>query len=481
MSTGHPSAAATVLAAIYARFSKGHGRSNDEQEAIGRADCAEFGWGVYDVYSDAARSASRFATRERKDWARLLADLGARRFGILWLWESSRGDRDVSWFELLATCRFQDVKIYINTHHRLYDMSVPRDWRTLADEGVDSAYESEKTAERINRNVAANAALGRPHGKTPYGYERIYDERTKQLIEQRAHPGRAPVVAGIIRRIAQGEPVLAIARDLEARGITGPAGGGWSRAMVRNIASNPAYIGVRVWKGERIPGIWEPLIDEGLFWRAQQVLTDPSRAGVRPTRARHLLSWVGTCAECGAPLEAAPRGPRRNLYGCSAKGCVFIREDWADDHVTAAVIAILSDERLYKAGLAADDSAVLAARAEADELQARLDAMALQAARGEIPPRALAIAEAELRPKIKTAGERAAAAAVPLELRDLAGHRAEIPVLWAAMPLARKKQLLRILIDGGRLTVKVRKPLPGRVRGQFDPARVITKPDAPPG
>jgi site-specific DNA recombinase len=466
-----------TLAAIYSRFSKGYGNSIEEQEAEGRADCGSLGWGIYGVYSDAARSASRFATRERKDWARLLADLGARRFGILWLWEASRGDRDApEWFQLLALCRIQAVRIHIRTHRRTYDMSVPRDWRTLADEGVDSAYESEKTAERIKRNVAANAAAGRPHGRTPYGYERIYDQRTKQLVEQRPHTGRAPNVVEIFTRIAKLEPVLAIGRDLMARGIPGPDGGGWSRVMIRNIASNPAYIGRRVWKGEVIPGIWEPLVDEALFWRVQNVLNDPSRAHVRPTRARHLLSYVGTCDECGGPLTAVPRSSRPDLYSCDQKGCVAIREDWLDEHVSAVVIGILSREDVYQASIAGEDKAVLEARAEADELQARLDEMAGLVATNELTPRALAIAEAKARPRIRAAQERAAAAAVPLELRDLAGHQAEMPDLWDLMPLARKKQLLRVLIDGGILTVKVRKPQPGGVRGKFDPARVITKP-----
>lgn len=475
MDTGSPAAS---TAAIYTRLSKGYGRSIEEQEAEDRAECERLGWDIAEVYSDASRSASRFATRERKDWTRLLADLDAGRFGVLMLWEPSRGDRDApSWFQLLATCRKRDVKIHITSHHQTYDMDSPRDWRTLAEDGVDSTYESEKIRVRIKRSVSANASAGRPHGRTPYGYERIYDQHTKQLVKQKPHPEHAPVVAEIFQRVAEGEPVLAIARDLTARGIPGPGGGQWSRVMLRNIASNPAYIGRRKWKGQEMPGIWEPLVEEPVYHRARMILADPTRAHVRPTRARHLLSYIGTCDECGAPLSAAPRGPRRNLYGCSGKGCVFIREDWLDAHVSAVVVAILSDEEFYRAGIAADDKAVLEARAEADELQGRLDEMAGLAAIGQIAPRQMAIAESKLRPKINAAHERAAAAAVPLEIRDLAGHRAEMPVFWDLLPLARKKQLLRILIGGGILTVKVRKPQPGGVRGKFNPARVITKPE----
>jgi DNA invertase Pin-like site-specific DNA recombinase len=466
-----------LSAAIYTRLSKGFGRSIEEQEAEDRAECGRLGWGIADVYSDASRSASRFATKGREDWARLLADLDSGRFGVLMLWEPSRGDRDAeSWLGLLNLCRRRGVKIHITSHGHTYDMTRRRDWRALADEGIDSADESEKISERIRRDVRANAALGRPHGKTPYGYERIYDSRTKQLAEQRPDPRTAPVVAEIYWRVGSGEPVLAIARDLNARGEPAPGGKQWSRVMIRNIATSPVYAGRRVWKGEQIPGIWQPLVDEAAWHRAKRVLTDPSRARVRPTRARHLLSYIGQCGECGAPLAAAPRGAKRNLYGCSERGCVFIREDWLDDEVTRRVIAILSSAEIYRARQGASDAAVLAAMAEADKLQERLDEMAGQAARGEIELRALSIGEAELRPKIRAAHDRANAAAVPLEIRDLAEHRESMPDVWLTMPLARKKQLLRTLIADGALCVKVRKPQPGGVRGKFDPARVVTEP-----
>jgi site-specific DNA recombinase len=464
-------------AAIYTRLSKGYGRSIEEQEAEDRAECGRMGWDIAEVYSDASRSASRFATKGREDWARLLADLDSGRFGVLMLWEPSRGDRDApEWFRLLATCRQRGVRIHITSHHQTYDMDSPRDWRTLAEDGVDSAYESEKIRVRIQRNVASNAMAGRPHARCPYGYERIYDSRTKQLAEQRPLGPQAEIVREIYWRVGRGEPVLAIARDLNARAVPAPGGKQWSRVMLRNIASNPAYIGRRKWKGQEMPGIWEPLVDDAAFWRARAILSDPARAHVRPTRARHLLSYIATCAECGAPLAAAPRGPQRSLYGCSSKGCVFIREDWLDTHVSGVVIAILSDEELYRSGMAADDAAVLDARGEANELQARMDEFSASAGRGEITPRDLTIAAAELAPKIKAAHERATAAAVPLEIRDLAGHHAEMPAFWELLPLARKKQLLRILISGGVLTVRVRKPLPGGVRGKFDPGRVVTEP-----
>jgi hypothetical protein len=47
--------------------------------------------------------------------------------------------------QFLNACRATQTGIYITTHGRLYDMANGRDWRSLAEDGVDSACESEKT------------------------------------------------------------------------------------------------------------------------------------------------------------------------------------------------------------------------------------------------------------------------------------------------------------------------------------------------
>jgi hypothetical protein len=75
---------------------------------------------------------------------------------VVVLWESSRGGRELEeWAAFLNACRRTGTGIYITTHGRLYDMANGRDWRSLAEDGVDSAYESEKTSVRIRRHVAA--------------------------------------------------------------------------------------------------------------------------------------------------------------------------------------------------------------------------------------------------------------------------------------------------------------------------------------
>src|SRR5436309_3337419 len=67
-------------------------KSSDDQEAVGRAWAQRSGAAVVDLYGDPGVCASRFTTKERKEFNRLLADLKAGRYdgGGLWFWELSR-------------------------------------------------------------------------------------------------------------------------------------------------------------------------------------------------------------------------------------------------------------------------------------------------------------------------------------------------------------------------------------------------------
>src|SRR5579862_2506814 len=129
--------------ALYQRVSDGTDKSVEEQNAANERAAASLGWRATS-YSDAV-SASRFSRKARPDWDRLMADVAAGKFANVVLWEPSRGDRKLStWAAFLDTCRETGTGIYITSHGRVYDMRNGRDYRSLAEDGVDSAYESEK-------------------------------------------------------------------------------------------------------------------------------------------------------------------------------------------------------------------------------------------------------------------------------------------------------------------------------------------------
>jgi site-specific DNA recombinase len=155
-----------------------NGRSVAGQHDQLKAGARDEGLMVGRVFTDPDLSASRFARKPRPDYAELLVHIRDGSCRVLGLWESSRGSRDLGeWVALLDLCRAKGTRIWVFTHRRVYDLSRRRDWRTLAEEGIDSADESEKIAERTQRGKRMAAAAGRPAGRLVYGFVREYDER----------------------------------------------------------------------------------------------------------------------------------------------------------------------------------------------------------------------------------------------------------------------------------------------------------------
>jgi len=395
-------------------------------------------------------SASRFARKERVDWPRLVDDVERGNLDIVYLWEASRGSRKLSeWTDFLDLCREQGVLIHVTTHRHTYDMRVRRDRKTLIEEGVDAEDDSEKTSERTQRALATNAANGMPHGVRQYGFERTHDERTGALTGQRPLPGEAEIAAEIIRRIASAEPVSAITDDLNRRKI--PAHGGnngsgeWTRRTVRRLAASPAYIGKRRVGDELIDAQWNPIIGDDIFWAAQHVLSNPARHRTRPGKAKFLLSYLMICDVCGKPVQVNTLRCRMTTlkYWCSEHQghSNRVNMEEADVFVTAAVKRRVARPDLYAHLVAGNDERIVQARAEAARLRAELD----EWAEADISAHAYAIREGKLMPLIEAAEKRAAELAVPLALRELAAPGADVDARWDGMPVAARRDVIRLL------------------------------------
>lgn len=463
-------------AGVYERVSRAHdrnARSIEEQNADNRRSCERESWTIARTFQDPNRSAFRFATRDRPAYKELLAAIRDDELDVVVLWESSRGGRELeAWAGFLNACRRHKVKVHVTSHGPTYDLSVGRDWRSLAEDGVDSGYESEKISERALRSRAASAVRGRPHGLAPYGYRRKYSELTRELIGQEPDPQTAPVVEDIITRVAGGEPIEAVTRDLNARQIPSPRGGLWTHATVRWICMNITYVGKRKHNGgEMRDGNW-PLVSarpdfEEIFWSGVSLLGAESRKLTRPGRARWLLSFVATCAKCGGVVAA--RETRDQMrYVCRDHGCFYITMNDVDALVTKRVVGLLSQPDAREIFSASDDRAVLAARAEAARLAEVLAGWKRDTIAEKITREEYAEISAGLKARIKEAQDTANTASLPPALRDMLTPGADIAKHWEGLSVPARKDVLRVLFDS--ITIA---PATDRRRGApFDPARV---------
>ena len=263
--------------------------------------------------------------------------------------DTSRGSREPEdWFAFLRRCRDHEVLIYVSTEERTYDVQIARDWKTVADAGVDNAYESEKKSRDVKRALAANKRKGLPQGRMQWGfkytYESVGEGKKPVLTGQEPVPERAAVCAEIIERIARGEPISVICQDLIDRKAPSPPSG-WDRRQVRRLATSVSYIGkIRMDSGELVDARWPPISDdpgfEDTFWAAQQVLDGPGRRGTKPGKAKYLLSYRMKCGVCGAWVYGEKPRKRMAAFRYTCNGilhhCTSILMAEADEFVTAA-------------------------------------------------------------------------------------------------------------------------------------------------
>lgn len=442
----------TPIVDLYLRKSnKDEGRSVSRQLAELTDAAADEGLRVGRVFVDPDFSASRYRRRERPDYAALLDHIRAGDCRVLGILEASRGSRDLTeWSTLLDLCRKLDVRIWIRTHDRVYDLSRRRDWRALADEGLDAADESEKISERTRSGKRKAAREGRPPGRLAYGFTRTYDS-TGRFVAQLPHPDQAPVVAEMVRRVASGEALFSIAADLNARGITMSGGSPWAGRLVRQTVLRPAYAGRRVHRGEDVgTAAWAPIVDVDQWRRAVAVLTRPERRSTtRGTALTHWLTGAVACGRCHrgrlvAKTQGASGRPMR--YACGSCGKLFVAGRPLEEFVEAVVLRRLArPDALAVFQARADDTAVKRAADTIAALRKRLDEHYDEAAKGKLSARGLTVVEGRILAEIGEVEAKAQRLALPPLLADT--DPADVIARWSQFSPAMKRAYVTTLAE----------------------------------
>jgi DNA invertase Pin-like site-specific DNA recombinase len=470
-----------TLAREYLRVSldkSGRERSQDEQHNDNQRVADEHGWTLGEPYRDTG-SASRFASNGRAGYDRLVTDLAAGNFGadLLVLWESSRGSRKVGeWVTLIELCEEGSVKIAVTTHGRVYDPSNARDRRSLIEDATDAEYETAKLSARARRAAAANAAAGKPHGPTPYGYVRRYDPVTRRLVAQDPEPTEAAVVRELFDRVTKGHSLKAITRDFEQRGIRARSGKVFHAATLRAMLQRPLYAGLRAHapgrmtrqerqrKATVVDGSWPALVPRATYLTVQRLVSDPARKTARPGRGKHLLSMVALCDVCSGPLAVTYRSGRPE-YQCHRRSCVRVNKAELDQFAETAILALLARpdnvERLVQVG---DGEQLQQLRDEIAVIRAELDDLADQVGRGDLSATLAARAEPAILERLRATEAREAELSTPSALRGLISPGKDVARRWKAAPMSAKREVVRLLLtpDGlGELRV-TRTPSPGR-------------------
>jgi site-specific DNA recombinase len=482
---------------VYGRSSSANEKSIADQQAENRAAADDQGWTVVEDLDDPT-SASRYATRIRANWERLLELIPA--IDVVVLWEPSRGDRTLlSWVAFLDRCREYGMRIHATSHRRTYDPRVPRDYRSLAEDGVDSAYETDRLSERVRRGKRAAYAAGRPSNRLTYGYRRVYDSTTvpPRYLRQEPDPRQAKVVRRIFRELAAGHSLHMVTRRLNDGGV--PTAGGariWRAGVVRDMAKNPIYRphpdhprrGRLVRNGQTYVGTWPPLVTEQVWQAVQGTLGAASEAARKrrkdsaPGRIKYLLStsYRLLTSPCGVDLIGFPDRPgRRSHYACRADGCASVGMAEADEYVTRLVCARLARKDARGLWVASDTAAKQAAE-ELARLRGELEeARQSFATPGGISAAALAMKEQAMAEPIADAERRARPAGMPLavlELIDAARFGKErVRPAFDRLPILARREVIGALFASLRLgpvTTRVTAYTPAEERLAIVAARI---------
>lgn len=436
-----------IRAALYQRVStkdQDHERQNTENREV----AAREGWAAAE-YAD-KESASRFAGRNggehREDWQRLLNDITSGGVDVLILWEPSRGDRQLAgWANLLGLCRRHGVLIHITSHRKTYDLSIAREWRNLAEDGIDSEFESEKISMRVLSGKADGRRAGRPQGSVAYGVHRVRDpEKTRRaFLRDEPDPVTGPVVARIIREVGRGTPYKDIADTLQADSVPTPSAamgrqrqaGAWNQTTVTRIAGNPVYVGA---------GVVTQAESDAARARVAASARLNAGKGERPRIQRFRYSQVLTCAACGALIRGATRSGK-DRYLCPA-GHVSILCSEADPWIDMAAIARLSQPDLIGLFRDTDTAAAAEARAEAAKCRRKIANATASYNADRIDLTTLEEITAVNRPKAEAAEKRARDAEMPAVLTGLPDEDREVVrARWESLTLSARKAALRVL------------------------------------
>ncbi|MGW0993464.1 recombinase family protein [Streptomyces sp. NPDC002523] len=358
----------------YLRVSKGRGRvarSITDQHTENLAAEEDFGpWTWGEPYKDTG-SASKYATRSRDDFEKLLNDLRTRAFGkpgdVLVLWEISRLARETGkGVEIVDLSEAGEYLIHITSHERTYNPRNYNDRHELITGIAEAEKEARRLSARTNRGIRSAAKEGRPHGRIPFGFARDYEmiDGRQRCVRQYPDPANGKLIAELFVRAAgvadnrmgdervpllfvrdTGEDALpetihAIAKRWEARGdwipekvVNGEVipSRPYSPQHLRAFLVRHVYAGLRKFNGQILPE-WEgmtSLVARELFDLVQDILADPSRKTYQGGGIRWVLSTTIRADKCGGPMVVGKRKGKQG-YECQLDGCCWVPKEETD-------------------------------------------------------------------------------------------------------------------------------------------------------
>jgi site-specific DNA recombinase len=456
-----------VASAVYARI------SDDRQDGagVGRqlADCralvAARGWDPATEYVDNGVSASKYATKVRREYRRMLADVRSGAVDRIVVWAVDRLYRKTRELEdLIDLADAGQVEVVACQSGKL-DLSSP-DGRTMARVVVAfAAGETDKLSARTRRQQEQARLRGLPHGgRRALGWK---DSTTPD-------PAEAAVILDAVSAIVDdGDSLATVARRWNAAGVRASnRPRGWNGTSVARTLTLPRHAGLIGHHGEVIgEASWPALIPRERWEQLRATLAARS-AGKGLPRLRSLLTGLVRCGACGEVMvRSLTTG--RTVWRCSrlpgrpaACGGVSIGADNLEAEVVADTLAYV-DQADYAevAAQHAGDDDVRALVAELAELERDARETADLAAARKIRPADFARYSSSVEAQQEALRARIGALTASSAMAPYAGKVGALAAAWGSLDVDRQRDITGESLKG--ITVAPS----GRGR-RFNPERI---------
>ena len=278
---------------IYARFSS---HSQTEQSIEGQLNvCHEYarshGFNVINEYIDRAQSGT---SDNRSNFQRMINDSVHHAFQGVLVYQLDRFARN-RYDSAIYKARLKKNGVRVMSAKE----NIADDASGILVEGVLESmaeYYSVELSQKILRGMKINAEKCFSNGSNPGLCFKVDKDRQFYV-----DPKEAAIVREVFERYSQGETATDIIDDLNDRNIRTSRGNPFNKNSLHRMFRNKRYIGIYTYKDTEIVGGMPRIIDDGLFYRVQDILERNKVAPLGPEERTNIFLlrsyFVGTAAK----------------------------------------------------------------------------------------------------------------------------------------------------------------------------------------
>ncbi len=225
--------------------------------------------------------------------------------------------------------------IYLLDTGKLASLKFPTFWCDSTSQGKfmlnmafgQSKYYVDSLSENTKRGLRQKVRNGDYPSQAPVGY--INDSRNKSIVVDKK---KSRVIRLAFERYVKGGQRLEdIANFLAKNGISTRSGKRMSKSRATFILSNPFYIGLFKYGGERHEGKYEPIISKKLFDEAQEMLKLRGQPERKAKNEPQPFCGLISCASCGMMITGEHKFKRQkngNVHEYTYYRCTKKRKDF---------------------------------------------------------------------------------------------------------------------------------------------------------